>query len=216
MKIEVKNVSKKFKEIQVINNINITFESGNIYGLCGRNGSGKSVFQKMLAGLYLPSSGTIFYDGLDLNKMGSYQFNLRALIEKPSFFPDLTGFQNLKLLAEIQNKIGDKEINDALEIVNLFEDRNKKYSKYSLGMKQKLGIAQVIMENPEIMILDEPFNGIERTTVEKIREYLSKKKQDGKLIIISTHINEDLYRLADYVYEFDNGKIREISNEYKN
>ena len=215
MKIEVKNISKKFKENTVIDNVNFVFESGKIYGLLGRNGTGKSVFQKMLAGLYTPTSGAILYDGVDLNKNNAYPTNLRALIEKPSFFPELTGFQNLKLLAEIQNKISDKEIDDSLEMVNLLKEKNKKFSKYSLGMKQKLGIAQVIMEDPDIMILDEPFNGIERATVEKITDFLIEKKKEGKLIILSTHIIDDIKNIADCILEFDDGKITEVTDIYK-
>ncbi len=214
MRIDVKNVTKKFKNNVVINDASLHFESGKIYGLLGRNGSGKSIFCKMIAGLYVPTSGEILYDGVDLNKENRYPTNLRALIEKPSFFPDLTGFQNLKLLAEIQNKIGDKEIDEALSIVNL-DEKQKKFSKYSLGMKQKLGIAQVIMEDPDIMILDEPFNGIERVTVEKLIKYFKKKSEEGKLIIISTHITDDLKDLTDEIFEFDNGEIHEISKKQK-
>lgn len=213
MKIEVKNITKKFKENCVINKISATFESGKVYGLYGRNGSGKSVFLKMIAGLYIPTTGEILYDGIDLNKEDKYPISLRAFIERPSFFPDLTGYQNLKLLAEIQDKIGDKEIMDALEIVNLIEEKDKKFSKYSLGMKQKLGIAQVIMEDPEVLIFDEPFNGIEKESVNKIMEYLKSQKEDGKCIFISTHIMEDLNRLADHIYEMDCGSLIEVSNE---
>lgn len=215
MKIEVKNISKKFKENTVIDKVNFVFENGKIYGLLGRNGTGKSVFQKMLAGLYTPTSGAILYDGVDLNKNNAYPANLRALIEKPSFFPELTGFQNLKLLAEIQNKISDKEIDDSLEMVNLLKEKNKKFSKYSLGMKQKLGIAQVIMEDPDIMILDEPFNGIDRATVEKITDFLIEKKKEGKLIILSTHIIDDIKNIADCILELDDGKITEVTDIYK-
>lgn len=213
MKIELKNITKKFKETCVINKISATFESGKVYGLYGRNGSGKSVFLKMIAGLYIPTTGEILYDGIDLNKENKYPISLRAFIERPSFFPDLTGYQNLKLLAEIQDKIGDKEIMDALEIVNLIEEKDKKFSKYSLGMKQKLGIAQVIMEDPEVLIFDEPFNGIEKESVNKIMEYLKSQKEDGKCIFISTHIMEDLNRLADHIYEMDCGSLIEVSNE---
>ena len=207
MKIEVKNITKKFKENCVINKISATFESGKVYGLYGRNGSGKSVFLKMIAGLYIPTTGEILYDGIDLNKEDKYPISLRAFIERPSFFPDLTGYQNLKLLAEIQDKIGDKEI------INLIEEKDKKFSKYSLGMKQKLGIAQVIMEDPEVLIFDEPFNGIEKESVNKIMEYLKSQKEDGKCIFISTHIMEDLNRLADHIYEMDCGSLIEVSNE---
>lgn len=209
MTIEFKNVTKKFKDIIILNNINLTFESGNIYGLFGRNGLGKSVFLKLLCGFYTPSEGEILYNGENLNKKLEFPPNTRALIEKPNFFPDLTGFENLKFLAEIQNKITDKEINDILEFLGLEKDKNKKYSKYSLGMKQKLGIAQVLMENPDVIVLDEPFNGVENVTVLKIIDYLKEEAKKGKLIFISTHIMEDLEKLTDKIYYFDNGAINE-------
>ena len=209
MKIDVINLSKKFKNISVLNNINLTMESGNIYGLYGKNGSGKSVFLKLICGFYFPTTGKILFDGKELNKELDYPPSLRALIEKPSFFPDLTGLENLKLLADIQNKISNDDIKRALEIVNLSEDKDKKYSKYSLGMKQKLGIAQVIMEDVEIIILDEPFNGIEDETVTKIMKYLKKERDKGKIIIISSHIKEDLLFLSNKIFYFDNGTIYE-------
>lgn len=209
MTIEFKNVTKKFKDITILKDINLVFESGNIYGLFGRNGSGKSVFLKLLCDFYTPSEGEILYNGENLNKKLEFPPNTRALIEKPNFFPDLTGFENLKFLAEIQNKITDKEINDTLEFLGLDNEKNKKYSKYSLGMKQKLGIAQVLMENPDVIVLDEPFNGVENVTVLKIIDYLKEEAKKGKLIFISTHIMEDLEKLTDKIYYFDDGAINE-------
>ena len=208
MKIEFKNVNKSFKKVEILKNINLEFTSGNIYGIYGRNGSGKSVFLKMIAGFMIPTNGEILFDNKNLNLKQEFPKNLRALIENPSFFPNLTGFENLKLLSKIQNKIGDEEILNALDIVNLTEEKDKKYSKYSLGMKQKLGIAQAIMEDPEILILDEPFNGIEEKTVKKLIKYLKEIKKD-KLIIISTHIKEDLLDLSDKTLCFDNKEIKE-------
>ena len=207
MKIEVKNVSKRFKKTMVLNNVNAFFESGHIYGLSGRNGSGKSVFLKILCGLYKATSGEILFDHKCYDKDNLYLLNMRALIEKPNFFPELTGYENLELLAKIQNKIGKKEIDKTLKNVNLCEEKDKKYSEYSLGMKQKLGIAQVLMEDPDIIILDEPFNGIEANSVTKISNILKAEKEKGKLIIISTHIKEDLDNLSDFIYCFDAGEV---------
>lgn len=207
MKIKVKNLSKAFKDNVVLSNINLNFESGNIYGLYGRNGAGKSVFLKILCGFYIPTSGQVLFDEVDLNTELKYPNDLRALIEKPSFFPDLTGFENLNILAKIQNKITKDDIIKAMEIVNLIDEKDKKYSKYSLGMKQKLGIAQVIMESPNIMIFDEPFNGIEQKTVQKLISYLKEEKKKNKIIILSTHIKEDLVQMADKIYYFDSGKV---------
>lgn len=208
MEIKVENLSKSFKKNTVLKDVNLSMTSGKIYGLSGRNGSGKSVLLKLICGLYKPTSGKVLFDGIEYNSNDVYVPNLRALIEKPSFFPNLSGFENLKLLANIQHKISDNEINNALKVVNLYEEKDKKYSEYSLGMKQKLGIAQVIMENPKIMILDEPFNGIENDTVKKISKYLLQEKKKDKLIIVSTHIKEDLNNLSDEIYSFDNGTVK--------
>ena len=127
MQIIVKNISKKFKKVTVLNNVNMTFESGKIYGLVGRNGSGKSVFLKILCSFYKPNTGEVLFDNINYSSNNSFPPDTRALIEKPTFFPDLTGFENLKLLANIQNKISDNEINDTLEKVNLINEKNKKY-----------------------------------------------------------------------------------------
>lgn len=208
MKIEVKNASKKFRRNLVLKDVNAIFESGYIYGLSGRNGAGKSVFLKILCGLYKPTSGEILFDGKKYDKDDLHLLNMRALIEKPNFFPELTGYENLELLAKIQNKIGKKEIEDTLRKVNLSEEKDKKYKEYSLGMKQKLGIAQVLMEDPDIIILDEPFNGIEEVSVKKISEILKEQKEKGKIIILSTHIKEDLINLSDVIYYFDAGEVR--------
>ena len=163
---------------------------------------------KILCSLYTPTSGEVLYDGVNIVKEGLIPPSTRALIEKPAFLPDLSGFDNLKLLASIQNIIGDKEILDALDSVNLTKDKDKKYRYYSLGMKQKLGIAQALMEDPKVILLDEPFNGIEDSTADKLRSLLKKEAKKGKIIIIATHIKEDLVKLADEIYKFDEGNIK--------
>lgn len=208
MKIELKNVTKVFDNVEIIKDVSVIFEGGNIYGLHGRNGSGKSVLMKLICGLYEPTKGEILYNDINLNAKGLYPESLRASIEKPSFYPDLTGFENLKELAKIQNKITDEDILKSLEIVNLTTEKEKKYSKYSLGMKQKLAIAQAIMEHPNILILDEPFNGIEDNSIEKIINYLKEEAASGKLIIFSTHIKDDLNSLATVIYHLDNGTLK--------
>lgn len=210
MKIEIKNIYKKFKNTLVLNNVNITFEKGKIYGLIGRNGSGKSVFLKLLCGFYAPTSGEILIDGININKNKEFLPNARALIEKPNFLLDLSGIDNLRLLASIQKKISEKEIVKALETVQLIDEKNKKFAHYSLGMKQKLGIAQVLMEAPDIMIFDEPFNGVEESTTNKLRAHLTEIKKD-KIIIIASHIKEDIYGLADEVYKFEDGYVTKVS-----
>ena len=203
MRIDVKNVTKAFKQITILENINMTFESGKIYGLIGRNGSGKSVFLKMLCGFYSPTNGEILFDNINCIKQQIFPPNTRALIEKPDFISDLSGYENLELLAKIQNI-------EALKKVNLLEDMDKKFSKYSLGMKQKLGIAQVLMENPEVMILDEPFNGIEDDTVDFLRDLLIKEKKNGKIIILATHIKDDVLKIVDELYKFDKKNVTKL------
>ncbi|MGM9875189.1 MAG: ATP-binding cassette domain-containing protein [Bacilli bacterium] len=210
MEIIVKDLSKKFKKVTILENINMKFESGKIYGIVGRNGSGKSVFLKILCSFYKPTTGEILFDNVNYNSNNNFPPSVRALIENPTFFPDLTGFENLKLLSSIQNKIGDEEIIKTLDQVNLLSEKDKKYSEYSLGMKQKLGIAQVLMENPNVMIFDELFNGIEEKTVEKIRNILLELKNQNKIIIVTSHIKEDIDVLSDEVYKFDCGRVERV------
>lgn len=215
MKIEIIKLTKVLKKNTIIDNVNMELTSGHIYGLNGRNGAGKSVLLKIICGLYKATSGSVLFDGKCYNRNNLYIPNIRALIEKPNFFPELTGYENLLLLAKIQNKIKKEDIERTLKFVNLYEEKDKKYSEYSLGMKQKLGIAQVLMENPDIIILDEPFNGIEIESVKKISEILKQEKEKGKLIIISTHIKEDLKNLSDKIYYLDNGKIIKVDDGEK-
>lgn len=207
MKIEIKNVTKKFKDITALESVTMTLEEGKIYGFVGPNGSGKSVLLKIMCTFYEPTSGEILFDGVNVIKENSYPKDTRALIEKPSFLPDLSGKENLQLLADIQGKIGEKEIDDILEKVGLTKYANKLYHKYSLGMKQKLGIAQVLMEDPKIMILDEPFNGLDDESAKNIRNILLEEKKKNKIIVIATHIKEDVKILCDEVYKFNDGVV---------
>lgn len=206
MKITINNLTKKFKDEIVLNNINMTLESGNIYGIIGQNGSGKSVLLKIICAFYIPSQGEVLIDNINYCNGKNFPKNLRALIEKNAFLPDVSGFNNLKLLAKIENKITDEEINESLKIVNLYEEKDKMFSKYSMGMKQKLGIASAIMEDPEIIILDEPFNGIDEESKEKITNELIKIK-NNKIIIITSHIKDEITSLCDHVFEMKNEKI---------
>lgn len=206
MKITINNLTKKFKDEIVLNNINMTLERGNIYGIIGQNGSGKSVLLKIICAFYIPSQGEVLIDNINYCNGKNFPKNLRALIEKNAFLPDISGFNNLKLLAKIENKITDEDINESLKIVNLYEEKDKIFSKYSMGMKQKLGIASVLMEDPEIIILDEPFNGIDEESKEKITNELIKIK-NNKIIIITSHIKDEITSLCDHVFEMKNGKI---------
>ena len=208
MKIEIKNVTKKIDKEMLLNDISLSLNSGTIYGLVGRNGSGKSMLLKTICGFVKPDKGYVIVNGEDIYKNNTFPKNTAALIERPNYLPELTGFENLKMLASINKKIDDTEILNTLKKVNLLDEKDKKFKKYSLGMKQKLGIAQVLMENPDIMILDEPFNGLEEESANKIRKILLEEKEKGKLIIIATHIKEDIDELCHVIFHIDKGKIK--------
>ena len=206
MKLEVKNISKKFNGNLVLDNINMELYTNNIYGFSGRNGSGKSVLLKIISGLYFPTTGDIYLNDKKINYHESFLPSLGVLIESPKFFHNLTCYENLEIIGNINNKVSKEDILNTLKIVNLLDEKDKKFSKCSLGMKQKLGIAAAIINNPDILILDEPFNGIEEVSVIKIKEYL-KSIKDNKIIIISTHIKEDLEELSNQIFYFDNRKV---------
>ena len=209
MEIKLENVSKRFKNENVLNGISYSFESGKIYSIVGRNGSGKSVLLKIIAGLYLQDKGNVLFDNKNYNMINEIPDNLGIVIVQPSFINDLTGLENLKLLASIRNVATERDIVESLEIVNLKDDMNKKYSKYSLGMRQKLSIAQAIMEQQKVILLDEPFNGIDRQSVVAIKEYLKKAKNEDKLIIITTHIMDDVVDLSDVMLYIEDGMLNE-------
>ena len=207
MEIVIKDLSKKFDNNLVLDNINMKLTSGNIYGFAGRNGTGKSVLMKIICAFYTPTSGTILQDGNNFIEKNEFPKDTRALIEHASFLPNLTGLENLKLLAEIQNKVSEESIIKWFDFFEMQDEINKKYSKYSLGNKQKLGIIQVLMEDPKLIILDEPFNAIEEISVKRIKKKLLELKEQDKIIIISSHIKEDLEELCDQIFYFDNGKV---------
>ena len=209
MEIKLENVSKRFKNENVLNGISYSFESGKIYSIVGRNGLGKSVLLKIIAGLYLQDKGNVLFDNKNYNMINEIPDNLGIVIEQPSFINDLTGLENLKLLASIRNVATERDIVESLEIVNLKDDMNKKYSKYSLGMRQKLSIAQAIMEHQKVILLDEPFNGIDRQSVVAIKEYLKRVKNEDKLIIITTHIMDDVVDLSDVMLYIEDGMLNE-------
>ena len=200
MKIEIKNVSKSFAKKKVLEQINLTFESGQIYGLIGHNGSGKSILLKIICGFFKPTEGAVLFDGHDYSNDKEFPPSLRAIIEGPSFIPNISGFENLQLLAEIQNKITDETILNYLEKMGMLDIKDQKYSEYSLGTKQKLGIISVLMEKPQVIILDEPFNGIEEKTKQVIIHELLSLKQQNVLIIVTSHIKEEISSLCDVTY----------------
>ena len=167
---------------------------------------------KTICGFIKPDKGNVIINGEDIYQNNSFPKNTRALIEKPEFVPDLSGYENLKLLADINHIISEQEILNALELVNLLEEKDKKFKKYSLGMKQKLGIAQVIMEKPDILIFDEPFNGVDEKSIEKISQYLKEIKNQNKIILIATHIKDDIENLCDETFQMIDGSIEKIKS----
>lgn len=207
-KIIVKNVSKEIKGKTILNNISYTFESGTIYGLHGRNGSGKTMLLRAIAGLIIPNSGEIIVDGKVIGKDIEFPESMGIIIENMSLLPEYTAFENLKLLAKIKKVATDEDIVNALKSVGLDPYDKKKVKAFSLGMKQKLNIAQAIFENPEILLLDEPTNALDNETIKDIRELLIKMKNQGKTIIIASHNNEDISSLADEIIEIVNGSIK--------
>lgn len=205
--IKVENVSKKFGADTALNNVSIEFESGKIYGIVGRNGSGKTVLFKTIIGFLKPTSGKVIVDGKEIGRDTDFADNIGIIIETPGFLSSYTGFKNLEYLASIKNVIGKKEIQESMERVGLDPNSKKKVGKYSLGMHQRLGIAQAIMENPDILILDEPMNGLDNQGVEEVRGILLNLRDEGKAIILASHNKEDIEVLCDEVYEMDHGKL---------
>lgn len=208
MKVVFKNYNKLIKKKEILTDINLTFESGKIYGLHGHNGSGKTMLLRAICGLILPTSGSVTVDGKTVGKDIEFPDSVGVIIENMSLIPEYTGFKNLQLLAGIKKKIGDSEIRDTLISVGLDPDDKRKVKEYSLGMKQKLNFAQAIMEKPELLLLDEPTNAMDVQTVEKVRSILVEMKEKGTLIIIASHNKEDLDALCNEFIDICDGKIQ--------
>lgn len=207
MVIQVENVSKIIKGNMVIDCVSAEFSSGKVYGLQGINGSGKTMLMRLISGLIYPTEGRIVIDGKILGKEIAFPESIGILIENPAFLDNYSGFANLKLLASIQNKIDDEQIYKTLERVGLEPDSRKKYKKYSLGMKQKLGIAGAVMEKPEFLILDEPANALDKEGIERLKKIVQEEKERGALIILSCHDSALLEAMADVIYSMENGRL---------
>lgn len=207
MIVKVENLSKSFKHNIIFENVNIIFEPGHIYGFIGRNGTGKTVFLKTLCGILNADTGRILFDEEETLRTTGVPKSTRALIENPEMINELTGFENLKLIASIQNTINDDRIKEVLKLVGLDNEDKKKFKNYSLGMKQKLGIAQVIMEDADFLIFDEPFSGLDNKSCDDMRKLFKQLKKQGKIIIIATHVKEDIDNLIDVLYRIDNGSL---------
>lgn len=205
--VRLEDYRKSFKSAEVLKNINLTLESGKVIGLKGKNGSGKTMLMRAISGLILPTSGKVYINDKELGRHISFPPSIGILIENPSFISNYTGFKNLKILASIQNRISDDEIRDAIRKVGLDPDDKRTFKKYSLGMKQRLGIAAAIMERPDIVILDEPINALDEAGAGLIKGLLDELKANGSLIIIACHDTEELNYLSDEIYEIYDGEI---------
>lgn len=205
--IIIENATKKFGTQTVINNVSLTLEDGKIYGFVGQNGCGKTVLFKSICGFIYLDRGTITVDGKVIGKDIDIIKDAGIIIESPGFLPNYSAFKNLKFLTMIKDNIGDEQIKSTLISVGLDPESKKVVGKFSLGMRQRLGIAQAIMENPHILILDEPMNGLDKRGVEDIRKILMDLKKKGKLILLASHNPLDIDILCDCVYELDAGTI---------
>lgn len=208
--IDVKNINLIIGKTHILKDITVGFEEGKIHGLIGRNGSGKTMLMKCICGFIKSSSGEIRVDGKLVGKDIDFPRNMGIIIETPGFIPYYSGYKNLKLLAGLNNKISNEEIKQSMEQVGLDPKLKRHVKKYSLGMRQRLGLAQAIMENPAILILDEPFNGLDKDGVMDMRKYLLSYKAQGKTILICSHSAEDIAVLCDTVHEMDKGVIAEL------
>ena len=205
--IVLENVSKTFKDKTVLQPLDLTVERGTITGFIGRNGSGKTVLFKLICGLLLPSTGSVTVDGVRLGKDADFAPNTGVLIETPGFIGYESGLRNLRDLAAIRKKINTEQVKDAIRAVGLDPEDKKRVGKYSLGMRQRLGIAQAIMEDPSLLILDEPMNGLDKDGVADMRVLFRALRNEGKTILLASHSAEDIDLLCDAVYELDNGKM---------
>ncbi len=207
MQITINNLSKTIKGRIVLDDINLEMQSGKIYGFRGINGSGKTMLMRAICGLIRPSSGTIEIDGAVLGKDMSFPKNVGALIENPTFIPKYTGLKNLELLAMIRGVATSQELKETLAAVGLDPLDKRTYKKYSLGMRQRLGIAAAFIENPKLILLDEPFNALDENGIKEIRDLILKKKDEGALLIIACHDTQELVSIADEVIEMYEGKV---------
>lgn len=205
--VEIKHLNKRFGDEYVLQDINMNLYQGKVYGFIGNNGSGKTVLMKCISGFLPVTSGHVRVWGYLIGEDIDFPHNFGVLIETPGFLLNQTGYRNLEILANLRGKIGRQEIRNAIQMVGLDPDSQKPVSKYSLGMRQRLGIAQAIMENPDLLILDEPFNGLDRHGVEDIRNLLLELKKQNKTMILSSHNREDIRILCDEVFELDGGKL---------
>ena len=207
MNIKIENYNKSIRKSKVLRDVNLSLASGTIYGLKGINGSGKTMLMRAISGLILPTSGRVLIDDKEIGRDIAFPPSIGMLLENPAFIGYRTGKDNLKLIASIQNKISDEEIVKALKMVGLDPEDKRTYRKYSLGMKQRLGIAAAIMGSPELVILDEPMNALDESAMELVRSAINELKNNGSLVIIACHDRSILESLADIIYTINEGQI---------
>lgn len=208
--VDIKNVTKQYGANKVLKDVSMTCETGKIYGLIGRNGSGKTVLLKCICGLVIPTSGEVSVWGQSVGKDVDFPENIGFIIESPGFLLQESGLSNLKHLASIRGKIGIDEIRESMNTVGLDPDLKLHVGKYSMGMRQRLGIAQAIMEKPKLLVLDEPMNGLDNQGVEHIRSLLLALKESGVTILLASHFKDDIAYLCDEVYQMDAGIISKV------
>ena len=208
MHIELNHVSKIIKKNTILTNVNLEFEGGRTYGLVGTNGSGKTMLMRLLAGLIKASEGEIIVDGRKVEYGRKLYFDMGVIIEKPEFFNDLTGMENLEMLSKLKGKITREEMRKAMERVQLDPENRKKVKEYSLGMRQRLGIAQAIMEDPDVLILDEVTNALDEDGISMVYDVLKEEKEKGKIIVISSHNRQDIDTLCDEIYLVKNHTLQ--------
>ncbi len=208
--ILVEHLSLIIKKSQILSDINVDFARGKIHGLIGRNGSGKTMLLKCICGFVNPTSGTITVDGSQIGKDCDFPKNTGIIIETPGFIPYYSGYKNLKELADLNKKANADDVRNAMLTVGLDPGSRMRVYKYSLGMRQRLGLAQAIMEDPDLLILDEPMNGLDNEGVADMRRYLLDLKDKGKTILLASHVSEDIDMLCDTVCEMDKGRLRKV------
>ena len=210
--IVIDKLTKSFKGKTVLEDVNMRLQEGRIYGIVGDNGSGKTVLLKLICGFMKPDSGTVTVNGKVIGKDADFPENTGFIIEAPGFLPNYSGMKNLEYLASIRGKIGKEQIESAMKTVGLDPSSKLRVGKYSLGMKQRLGIAQAIMENQQLLILDDPMNALDKDAVEEMRKLFLSFKASGKTMLIVSHNEGDISTLCDEVYEFDGARIKRREN----
>ncbi len=206
--INLKDVSIEIKGNVILENVNVSFKEKNLYCIKGENGCGKTVLLKTIIGFIPPFAGSVEIDEIDIYKKNIFAPDCRAVLEKPEFIKELTGYENIKLLTEINNKIKDTEIDNWFEKFDLYKYKNDTVKTYSLGMLQKLALVQAFVESPKIILLDEPFNGLDKDSVKKLKYILKEEKEKGKIIIVTSHIEENDKKLYDNIYLIEDYNLK--------